>query len=255
MKHDVLQAMIPALASLALALPATAEPLHERIEEAYLTGSAATLEEVRGELRSRLEEGRSTPDDLYTLAYVDWRLNQVLHASKSTEKQRGALLSEALELLEDLVEERPDAESLSLMGGVLGELAGLHPMRAMIFGPRASRALERAAELEPSNPRVLLQQGISYLFTPRAFGGSLEKAEEKLRRARVLFARGGEEPWPSWGRVDVLAWLGQVLAEKGQPAEARAVYEQALELEPRAQWIRYDLLPKVASEATSAEGD
>jgi hypothetical protein len=50
-------------------------------------------------------------------------------------------------------------------------------MRAIDLGLRSMGALERAAEVESANPRVLLLQGMTALHTPSAFGGSRGKAE------------------------------------------------------------------------------
>ena len=76
------------------------------------------------------------------------------------------------------------------------------------------------------------------------FGGGLPKAEQELRRARDLFAKEpSAKPWPNWGRVDVLAWLGQAFASAGKPEEARASYKEALKVEPEHRWVRDVLLP------------
>jgi Flp pilus assembly protein TadD len=104
--------------------------------------------------------------------------------------------------------------------------------------------LNKAARLAPENPRVALERGVSYLHTPGMFGGGLDKAIGELERARGLFAlQATAEPWPSWGRIDAYAWLGQALAKKGRVEDARRVYQEALEIEPNAGWIRFSLLP------------
>jgi tetratricopeptide (TPR) repeat protein len=239
----VLSLATAAAAALPPASPSRAPVTGKDVEQAFLDGSTAALQGYRQELRGRLRTS-TAPADRYLLAFVNWRLNQLLHATRDTEDQRDAALTEAQEQLERLVAESPSAESWALLGGVLGERIGIQPFRGMTLGSRASAALARASELAADNPRVLLQQGVSHFFTPSMFGGSLEKAEDELRRARARFAaQPADAPWPNWGRVDAMAWLGQLLAKKGQVADARAVYEQALEMEPRSNWIRYVLLP------------
>ncbi len=72
----------------------------------------------------------------------------------------------------------------------------------------------------------------------------MSKAEAELRRALTLFGdENPETPWPNWGRVDALAWLGQTLLKQDRPAEARKLYEKALSIEPNHTWIRDVLLP------------
>ncbi len=44
---------------------------------------------------------------------------------------------------------------------------------------------------------------------------------------------------------EVFAWLGQVLARKGDVAGARVEYERALEVEPGDAWVSGVLLPSL----------
>ena len=93
---------------------------------------------------------------------------------------------------------------------------------------------------------MALQRGISAYFSPKSFGGGLERAENDMRHALDLFARQpADEPWPNWGHVDAYAWLGKVLAENGDTAGARQAYQQGLVLEPDHRWIRQVLLPEL----------
>jgi hypothetical protein len=216
----------------------------ERVEEAVIAGSIENLKGVRTELLRRMssseEEKRS--GDRYMLAYVNWRMTQLI--GDDSRKERKRLLKEAQRGLEERIEEAPgDAETHALRGTVIGErIRGF--FGGMFLGPKASKSLERAYELDPENPRIALQRGVGYFHTPKAFGGGLEKAEGELRRARELFrSEPLEKQWPNWGRIDVLGWLGQALAGVGKQDEARAHYEEALAIEPTHTWIREELLP------------
>jgi Flp pilus assembly protein TadD len=120
----------------------------------------------------------------------------------------------------------------------------------MLLGPRASGALDKAAEIAPDNPRVVVLQGISAFNTPALFGGGTEKAERLLRRSLTLFAREpADRPWPNWGRFDAHVWLGQALLGKGDRAGARAEYDRALTLAPGSRWVRSVLLPAIENNA------
>lgn len=236
-----------ALAMVATRAPAASLPdaLIQRIERAQLVGDREELMASRERLATRLKSDPHDAEARYALAYVDWRLVHV----PGTE-DRDALLERAQRALEVNLEQNPeDVESRALLSGVLGQRIGEMPIRGMVMGPRAGSHLRRAAEAAPDNPRVVLQQGISALFTPSMFGGSVEKAEERLRRARVLFAQQPDEsPWPNWGHIDALGWLGHTLARQERYDEARAVYEQALALEPDAAFITHFLLPELEAE-------
>lgn len=241
-----------ALTTVGGAIPAESVPdaLVHDIERAQLVGDAEELLTSREELLASLESDPRDTDVRYMLAYVDWRL---VHLPGTEEEARDALLERAQQALERNLELNPDdVESRALLSGVLGERIGEMPIRGMVMGPQADSHLRRAAEVAPDNPRVVLQQGISALFKPAMFGGSVERAEERLRRARALFAEQPDDaPWPSWGRIDALSWLGHTLVRQERYDEARAVYEQALALEPNAAFITEYLLPEL--EAAEAE--
>lgn len=216
--------------------PEAVEAVVPRLERAVAASDRQGLSECRQRL--------SSPSQLlsrYTLAYVDWRLAKV--------DARGArgLLKEAQSGLEKTLSESPaDAEALALLGSVLGSRIDRSHWLAVFLGPRSCTCLDRAEALAPDNPRVLLQQGVGAYFTPRSFGGGLERAQTKLQKAADLFAReGSDKPWPNWGRAEVYAWLGQVLAKRGDVAGARVEYERALEVEPGDAWVSGVLLPSL----------
>ncbi len=212
-----------------------------RAEQAVVQGSIAKLQA----LRSNLEKDPSP--DHYNLAYLDWRHSHLLPGKAKKEKRK--LLKRAQKHLETLLETDPaNPEAHALRGSAIGErITGM--WSGMRLGRKAKVSLNRGFELDPDNPRVALQRGISFFFTPKPFGGGLPKAEQELRRALRLFAKEPSgKPWPNWGRLDVLTWLGQTLAKAGRPEEARALFEEALTLEPDFAWVRDELLP--ALEAT-----
>jgi tetratricopeptide (TPR) repeat protein len=214
-----------------------------RIERAVVLGSVADLSAIKRTLETTIEaKGGPAGLDDYTLAYVGWRLCQILDPGEGKEKRR--LLKEAQQRLEIRLERIPDdAEASALLGSVFGEqIDGF--FGGMFLGPKAEKRLERALALAPQNPRVALQRAISHYFTPRTFGGGLDRAEAEARRAVTLFeSEPADRPWPNWGRVDALAWLGLILKKSDRPDEARAAWEAALALEPEHAWVRDKLLP------------
>jgi len=218
--------------------------VQERIERAVVTGSVDDLRGIRSELERLVDarEGTAAPSDRYDLAYVTWRICQEL--AEDDKKERRKLLKDAQRELDLVLKAKPDdAEAHALRGSVIGDRIG-GVFSGMSLGPKASKSLNRAFELDPKNPRVALQRGVSYFYTPKAFGGGPENALQELERAQQLFqAEEKDRPWPNWGRVDALAWLGLVLAQSGRVEEARAAYKKALQLEPDHAWIRRELLP------------
>ncbi len=216
----------------------------DELERAVVLGDAEKLNHFRQELESDSQSGGVDAGlRHYTLAYVIWRLVDLLD-----EKEGARLLKQAEGVLEALILKDPDnAEALALLGSVYGRQIN-NAWKGMRLGPKASETLDRAEKISPNNPRVILQQAISAFHTPRLFGGGLELAKEKLRRAEELFEREPAlKPWPDWGRIDVYVWLGQALAETGDDMGARTAYQRGLSLEPHHAWIRNELLPTLES--------
>lgn len=213
-----------------------------RIERAVVIGDRNVLEKEQDDLKQEID--RESGDKglmLYTLSYIDWR-RSALHPEGSKEREKALKSSE--KTLKELLKLEPDnVEALALYASVNGSLI-TGAWSAIRRGPRVGKSFDKAMKLEPDNPRLALTQGINAYFAPERFGGGLEKAEQALKRAEEIFSKESpDKSWPNWGRVNVYAWLGQVMDKKGQREEARLYYEKALELEPDHVWIASVLLP------------
>lgn len=156
------------------------------------------------------------------------------------------VFEEAVALLERSAAARPLPETYALLASANGSMIGDSMMRGIRFGMRASRAEDRAEELGPNNPRVLLLRAVSAWYTPSAFGGGEEKARALLQRALKNFVTdSAPRPLPQWGHAEAYAWLGQMELKSGNRAAARAAYDKALALAPGYTWVQYVLLPGV----------
>jgi len=226
------------LAGTVLASAADPSVLIAQVERAVVMNDVELLLEYERELRV------DHPDDRYSRAYVHWRLSYAVGPERK--KEHSEHLKEARAILEELVaDDATHAEAHALLGSVIGGQI-TNPFKGMVLGPKSTRALDRAFELEPTNPRVSFLQGVGAFFTPSMFGGGVDKAEAKLAEAEAFFA--AEPPgkaWPSWGRVDVQAWMGVVRLKKGDRDGARLALEKGLAMEPDHAWIRNILLPQL----------
>ncbi len=215
-----------------------------RLERAALEGVTKELRAIRSELQGRVASaGADEAMVRYTLAYASYRM---VNLPDVPEKDRTDLLNDAVTQLQQIIKRNPkDAEAHALLGSVYGlQIAQSPVIRGMTLGPRANSALDRAAEIENGNPRVLLLQGVSAFNTPAMFGGGTDKAEQHLRRSLERFAaEPPDKAWPNWGRFDAHVWLGQALLSKGDKAGARAEYDKARVLAPTSGWLRYVLIP------------
>lgn len=220
--------------------------LTARLEQAALAGVTRDLKAIRADLAKRIAApDADDPAVRYAAAYAAYRLANFPDVS---DKEKRELLDDAVAQLRAVVKRNPkDAEAHALLGSVYGlQIAAAPVLRGMTLGPRANAALDRAAEIDAANPRVLLLQGVSAFNTPAMFGGGTDKAERLLRRSLERFAgEPATRPWPNWGRFDAHVWLGQALLQKGNRPGARAEYDQARILAPNSGWLKYVLLPEL----------
>jgi tetratricopeptide (TPR) repeat protein len=224
-----------------------------RIEHAVVVGSVPALEQCRDSLLAGVKDtGRPDINMVrYTLAYVDWRLFPLLDAAPATQQRGSARLEEAEQQLLEVIKAEPqNAEALALQSTVYGQMIGTSMWKGITLGPKSSAAIGKALNLAGANPRVVLMSGVGAFFTPKMLGGGADKAEKELKRADALFStESATKAWPNWGRLDVLAWLGQVLASRGNREGARALYTQALAAQPDFAWVKYVLMPALDSQS------
>ena len=181
----------------------------------------------------------------YYIALADYRIAGLLEGESKDPSEH---LNAAVEHLKKATELNPQAaEAYSLLSSVYGWQIGLSPMKSMLLGPRVGKAAQKAKQLAPDNPRVVLSAAISDFNTPKMFGGNKEKGLQGFQRAAELFAQ--EEPTdpiqPVWGHREAYAWIGIAYQDRGELESARAAFEKALEVDPDFGWVKYVLLPEL----------
>ncbi len=231
--------------TLAVALAARADSMPSiasRLESGWMNGDTAAVRNALATLRDA-SDAPARRD--YAIGYAEYRLAFMAGVTKEEQEK---LVTDAVDRFSAVITAEPrNGEAHALLASCLGILISLHPIKAMVYGPRAGEATDRSLEVEPNNPRVLLLAGVSAIHKPSEFGGGVDKAEPLLRRAAdILKHEPVDRPWPNWGRFDVHVWLGQVLAKLGRSDEARAEYEAALAIAPGSEYVRAILLPKLA---------
>ena len=195
----------------------------------------------------------------YYIALADYRIADYLLAAG--EENKGAAsehLKDTVDHLQKATEINPQAaEAYSLLSSAYGRQISLNPIKGMTLGRKAQKALKKAAQLAPDNPRVVLCTAIRDFNTPGMFGGSKEKGLQGFQRAAELFAR--EEPSdpirPVWGHSRTYAWLGLAYQDRGELALARAAFAKALAINPDFSWVKNVLLPELEKAVAKHEQD
>jgi tetratricopeptide (TPR) repeat protein len=213
------------------------------VEQASITGDINRMENAHDMVDRALV---SFPDDPLLLHYQGFEryVEANLLEGINRRDEIPPLLERARAALEQSNSLRPLPETHALLAAVLGRMIGQTPSLASVLGPQAQQELQAARATGPNNPRVWLLQGISSIYTPAQYGGGLSVAESQLRQAIALFATDHPTPpYPSWGRAEAYAWLGQVMQKEGNKTEAAAAYDQALAVAPKYTWVKTVLLP------------
>ena len=227
---------------------AIADSLSRMVHRASITGDMELLQSARTLARRALTAEPGHPLLSHHLAETFYRESTAL--METDEDRAQALLEEAQEVLDVVVEGDAPAETHALRASVIGmRITGM--IKGMTLGPRAEAALDRAKELDPGHPLVWLSSGISTLHKPGFMGGGADAAIEELERGIELLET--HEPVRGHARgggAELWAWVGIAHMRANRPAEARAAFERALELEPEFGWVRHVLLP----EARQARG-
>ena len=192
------------------------------------SGDAAALQAIQADL---------TADDLYTTAYANYRLAEVLLGDKE-KKLADDALEDAVDQLKATVENESDsAEAFALLSLCQGMRIGIKPYKGMFLGPASRRNVDKAMELEPENPRAHFANGVSLLNTPKMFGGGNAKAITEFSTALELYA-ASEQGGNNWGKVDTYVWRGQAFYRAEEFDRALADWQAALALAPDHRWAK-----------------
>ncbi|MBC8345469.1 MAG: tetratricopeptide repeat protein [Candidatus Marinimicrobia bacterium] len=182
----------------------------------------------------------------YYIAYCD---NQLVNYSMSKQEKAKVkkYVNDGLDHLEEALEENPGfAEAYAMMSSLYGTKISVMPWAGFWYGPKSGKLMGKAMAMEPNNPRINLTNGISMKFTPEAFGGGVASAKLYLNKAAKLFEHDSPESiMPDWGHSDVYAWLGLIEMEAGNNEDAKTYFERALEINPKNNWVKNQLMPKI----------
>lgn len=132
--------------------------------------------------------------------------------------------------------ETHSSEFYGLMGALRGYAAAAtkDPIKKAKMGMVAERAFAAAADLDDTNPRLLLLEGLSVLHKPRLVGGSKKRARTMLARAADLFDSSlfQNEPRPNWGEAECYYWLANIELHFNSYDAALDANRKALEVAP-----------------------
>jgi tetratricopeptide (TPR) repeat protein len=237
-----LRALVAALAVLLFTAPARADDnawfdVEGRIQYGFYTEDTRTLSNLTEQLGSELESG----DELqsYYAALANYRLGLLFGArepgrAKDAVERCVANLNRALRTRKDF------PEGLALQAACLESQASLKPWTAPLSASRRNSQIERALQLAPKNPRVLMLDALE--------AKDQKTAIAQLKKAVAAFEqeRQDVERTPGWGAAEAYVHLGRTYLDTGELMQAREALERALVIAPEFAHARR-LLSKITS--------
>jgi tetratricopeptide (TPR) repeat protein len=213
-----------------------------RIEYAWFTEDANSLRNLIRSTEGVLPKGGDSAFTRYQLGFAHYRLGLLLAQKK--DDAAAEAFSGCIEELDEAVEANEQfADAYALQSACYGSLAELQAWKAMVYGSQRDSRIDKARELAPRNPRVMLLDGVADGERSKAFGGDKARAQAKFKQAVELFERAGEptEGGPGWGAAEAYLYVGRGLMQSGDTLGARNALEQALIIAPEFAAARREL--------------
>lgn len=232
-----------ALALLAPALVAAQDAgarlddLGTRLQFDYYTADLAALERDQANVVALDVPAALAAVKAAYVGFGAWKRAELQRAAEPARAADAARLCiDALDRAVDLEPKRAALHAmLAACQRLVAELQGR--VKAPLAAGRAKQSLERAMQLAPRQPHVLLIAGLAELDRAREGGGDLAAARQTLAAATSAFDSAARSPATDdfsvalgWGAPEAWNALGQLEQLQGNPAAARDAFERALVL-------------------------
>jgi tetratricopeptide (TPR) repeat protein len=174
--------------------------------------------------------GREKTAQAYqTLAQLDLWLCEVGHGRNENKVIKEAAEEGAAAAEKAIAIDPNSSEAHRLEGESLSQLIPHVFAGGPRLGPRSTRELDKAIELDPKNANAYIARAYNYFFTPKAFGGDKQRAAEMLQKAIDL------DPNSDTAHV----WLAQVYLALGEKEDALREVNIALRFDPSRAFTQY----------------
>jgi tetratricopeptide (TPR) repeat protein len=242
----------------------TKASLNKRLQKEYYSFDST---EYRSILRSINWELKKTPDDFalhYYGAIAEMNLCRILYgtnkpkakAAIESASKHADFLTKVIEVPEKKkklgIKKNEVAEVYALHSAIYGLRAGLDLLKKIKYGKIAQATIEKAHEMTPENPKVLLIGAKHLMCIPEMFGGDKERAEQLLNTALANYSPGaalfknvaGEKQYKyiDWAsHAELYAYLAQLELFRDNQTKAREYMNKALKYVPDYGYVLYDL--------------
>lgn len=207
--------------------------LESRIQYGYYTEDAAALNKLVGVIAADESHDRL---HAYYAALLEWRRAQLATQGVTAVGASAADLAQrCVRAADDALGVQADfADALALRSACQATPLGRGSDFLPFAGRQLHKDLERARQLAPRDPRVLLVDALNDYQLSSSTGGNKDRALPKLRQAVVAFdaERAGIERQPGWGAAEAYFYLARDLLDHADAVAARDALEHALLIAP-----------------------
>ncbi|MBW6499052.1 MAG: hypothetical protein K0B09_11730 [Bacteroidales bacterium] len=218
------------------------ETWRRQIYDAYVLNNMPQWDRTLRAMEAEYSRNRGN-ELLYDLILAQYGLIGYYLGEKETGKAT-SLLDRAENKLETLsATPSYQAQALAFESAFISYRIGLRPIRAVVLGPRSSRAAERALAANPRYARVWVEKGNINFFAPAPFGNKSEAIKDYQKGIELMEAR--MHPSHRWLYLSTLVSLAGAYEKTGDLPRAIQTLEKALRYEPRFKWVKDDMLPRL----------
>lgn len=216
-----MKTLLLTLSLLTVLLPGTGYGTYPEVME-QLIGKLFQAKSTAGyhEIARAFEQVSATEKTEWLPLYYAALANILLTHTGADDATRDAALDRSQQCLDRAMALRPnESELLALQGFLYSARIGIDPMkRGILYIGKTKTAFDKAAELDPGNPRVYFLRAQMTLHMPRFVGGGTAKALPLFQKAAEKFGTfRPKTPFaPDWG-------------EKLNAAELKKALDQAKE--------------------------
>jgi tetratricopeptide (TPR) repeat protein len=216
---------VPGAAKAQESLPAAISDAERQLEDGRSTLNENTLIVARQSFEWCTHQYVNDSRCFYDLGRTDSYVTQVKERQKDKKGLQQALDSAIRNTERSIVCNEGSADARALLADLYGRKIGYGGMlTGMRYGPKAEAETRRALQLDANNPRIYVVLGRRQLYSPKIFGGDVDKAIESFRKSTTL------DPHYDEGFV----WLAIAYGKKGDSGAAKAALDEALRLNPQS---------------------
>jgi len=219
----------------------------QKLQQATNKWQESQFIESRAYFERLLSNGKKAWLTHYYIALTDFRLFS-FHFTQEHNEKATMYIDDGISHLRQSIEIKNDfSDAYNLLSALYGNKIGLKPWAVMTLGPKSGKAMGRAMELEQDNPRNYLISALSAYYTPKMFGGGVEKARIAFEKSIALFdsVQITDMELPTWGYDEAHAWLGQLFMDREEFDKAQMNFERALQINKNYGWVREILMPEL----------